>query len=61
MILNGARREAAVGITLALVVLIGFVVVSAHMRIDGNCDTGNTGFVGPDPNDAKACARIGGM
>jgi hypothetical protein len=31
------------------------------MLIDGNCDTGNTGFVGPDPNDAKACARIGGM
>ena len=24
------------------------------------CDTGNTGFLGPDPNDAKACATTGG-
>jgi hypothetical protein len=54
------RRDTAVGITLALVILVGFVMGSAHMLIDGNCDTVNTGFVGPDPNDAKACARTGG-
>jgi hypothetical protein len=60
MTLSDRGKDRAVGIALVLGVLIVIGVVFAHMLIDGNCDTTNTGFVGPDPNDAKACARTGG-
>jgi hypothetical protein len=60
MTLSDTGRHKAVEIALVLGVLAVVGVVFAHMLIDGNCDTTNTGFVGPDPNDAKACARTGG-